>query len=255
MSEVTTARPSTTSALSGAFGVLLLLLAWQGIAASKWFGDTITAPSVVLRQFRTSDQRTLLLDAARATGLEALQGFGWALLAAALFGMLATLVPMLRRGIDQLATIESAVPFLALAPILLALVSRDTIPAAMGATTAFFPLYIAIVSGLQSVSPSVKDLCTVLGSKPRTTLVRARIPAAIPVVTTGIKVAMPLAIVGAVIGEWLGASAGLGPIMLVAMRNYEMPTMWAAVTITVVVALLLYGLCALVDRLLAPRFS
>ncbi|AQT80322.1 hypothetical protein B1R94_15190 [Mycolicibacterium litorale] len=101
----------------------------------------------------------------------------------------------------------------------------------------------------------VLDLCSVLGASRLATLVRARIPAGLPVLTTGMKVAMPLAIVGAVIGEWFGSDAGVGPVMLVAMRNYQMPTMWAAVVTTVVLALALYGLCVLIDRLVSVRFG
>lgn len=254
MSERAARSPVTGPALA-VLGVVLLLAAWQAVAALRWFGTTVCAPTVVVRVFADASSRRVLLDGAGATMLEAVEGFGWALLAAVVVGVLATLLPFLRSGLDQLGTIESAIPFVAIAPILLALFSRDTVPTAMAATTAFFPLYLALVSGLAAVSPAVADLCAALGAARRDTLLRARIPAALPVLTIGMKTAIPLAVLGGVIGEWLGSSNGIGPIMLVAMRNYRMPMMWAAVVVTVVIALLLYGGCAALEWVTARRFG
>jgi NitT/TauT family transport system permease protein len=234
-------------------GLVLVLVVWQVLAGAV--GGALSAPTVVARVFGDGDERATLGQAAGATGVEAVEGFLWSLLSAAVVGMVVTLLRPLRRGVDQLATIESAIPFVSLAPIMLAFFSREHVPAAMAAATAFFPLYIAVVAGMEAVSSTVSDLCTVLGASRLNTLLRARIPAGLPVVATGLKVGMPLAIVGAVIGEWFGSSEGLGPIMLAAMRGYQMPTMWAAVTATVVVALVLYGVCAFIELLVTSRFG
>lgn len=238
-----------------AIGLLVTIVVWQLIAMAKVFGTTVSAPTVVARVFADHAKRATLGNGIRITALESLQGFVWALVTAAVVAVLATLVPVLRRGIDQLGTIQSAIPFVSLAPILLAVFDRNMVPSAMAACTAFFPLYVAFVSGLAAAPRSVLDLFAVLGAARLPTLVRARIPAGLPVLTTGMKVAMPLAIVGAVIGEWFGSDAGVGPVMLVAMRNYQMPVMWAAVVVTVVLALVLYGACALIDRLVSARFG
>ncbi|WP_099022410.1 ABC transporter permease [Mycolicibacterium palauense] len=251
----TSVNPAARARFFAGVGLLACLVVWQIVAAKEVFGTTIAAPDAVVRVFADTAQRHSLLDGMRVTGLESLQGFSWALAAAAVIGLVATMVPALRRGIDQLGTIVSAIPFVSLAPILLALFDRDMVPSAMAACTAFFPLYIALVSGLAALPGSVVDLLTVLGASRWNVLLRARIPAGLPVLTTGAKVAMPLAIVGAVIGEWFGSQGGVGPIMLVAMRNYRMPTMWAAVMATVVLALALYGLCVLADRIVATRFG
>lgn len=238
-----------------AIGLVITVGVWQVVAMAQVFGTTVSSPLAVARVFADARRRSTLLAGVRVTMLESLQGFGWALVAAALVALVATLVPALRRGIDQLGTIESAIPFVSLAPILLALFDRDMVPSAMAACTAFFPLYLAFVSGLAAGPRSAIDLLTVLGASRWDTLLRARIPAGLPVLTTGMKVAMPLAIVGAVIGEWFGSSGGVGPILLVAMRNYQMPTMWSAVVATVVLALCLYGVCVLLDKLAVSRFG
>lgn len=254
MTDRAVRSPVVVAAL-GAVGLALTVAAWQAVAAAQWFGTTIAPPTDVVDVLGDPVQRTVLLDAATITAQEAVTGFVWGAGLALVVGLLVVVVPVLRRGIDQLATIESAIPFVALAPILLATVAREDIPAAMGAATAFFPVYVAVVSGLRATPAAVLDVFTVFGSMRWQRLTRAQVPSGLPVLATGLKVAMPLAIVGAVIGEWFGASSGLGPVMLVAMRNYRMPMMWAAVAVTVVVALLLYAVTALVEKLAVSRFA
>jgi NitT/TauT family transport system permease protein len=249
------ARSSGGTAVLGVVGLALVVAVWQVVAALEVFGTTISTPTSVVDQLADPARRTVLVDAGLVTAQEAVSGFLIGVAAAMVIGLVVVLVPVLRRGVDQLATIESAIPFVALAPILLATVERAHVATAMSACTAFFPVYVAVVSGLQSVSPAVADVFTVFGSSRRQRLLRALVPSGVPVLATGLKVAMPLAIVGAVIGEWFGASSGLGPVILVAMRNYQMPTMWAAVTVTVLVALVLYGITALLEKLAVARFS
>jgi NitT/TauT family transport system permease protein len=248
-------RAMARSGSYGALGIVVVLVVWQLVASSDALGGTISAPTAVAGVFADGVQRPVLLDAVLATGAEAVQGFSWGLVAALALGVLVTVVRALRGGMDQLATIESAVPFVSLAPVMIALFSREHVPSAIAAATAFFPLYVAVVAGLEAMSPAVADLLTVFGADRRATLLRARIPAGLPVIATGMKVGMPLAIVGAVIGEWFGARQGVGPVMLAAMRGYRMPTMWAAVVATVLMALLLYGICGLLERAAQSRFG
>jgi ABC-type nitrate/sulfonate/bicarbonate transport system permease component len=255
---MTTERTSASGlrpAALGVLGMVIVVVMWQIVAAAKLLGTSVASPAAVVGVFGNPAQRSLLLTATVQTGSEAVAGFAAACVAAALAGLLVTAIRPLRRGVDQLATVESAIPFVALAPILLALFSRDHLPAAMAAATAFFPLYIAIVSGLAAAPQAIVDVHTVLGASQLTTLLRARIPAGLPIVATGAKVGVPLAIVGAVIGEWFGASAGVGPVMLVAMRNYQMPMMWATMTATVALALALYGIAAACEWAAIRRFG
>lgn len=236
-------------------GGVVLLAVWQYIGVAEVFGTTISPPTDVVDVFRNPTQRTQVTDAAFTTGREAIQGFVWGIGIALAFGILVTAVPVLRRGIDRLATIQSAIPFVAMAPILLASLDRETIPVGMAANTAFFSLYVAIVSGLHAGSPALHEVLTVFGGGRVTRLRFVQVPAAIPVIATGCKVAMPLAIVGAVIGEWFGVSQGIGPLLLQALRNYQMPLMWAASVAVVVVAMVLYGLMAFLERLALGRFG
>jgi NitT/TauT family transport system permease protein len=243
---------SVGAAIAGSLAVLVI---WQLVGANEVFGSSIAPPTDVLDVFGDSREREVIVRAAMATGGEAVRGFLWGALLALIAGALVVVVPPLRRGVDQLATIQSAVPFVAMAPILLANFDRSTVPIAMAAATVFFTIYVAVVAGLHAASRTLHEVFAVFGSSRRQRLFRVQLPAAVPVVATGLKVAMPLAIVGAVIGEWFGSSKGIGPVLLVALRNYQMPKMWAAATATVAVALVLFGVMALVERTAIRRFG
>ncbi|MDY7105621.1 MAG: ABC transporter permease subunit [Actinomycetota bacterium] len=250
--EMVSPTRRVAAALGGAAG---LLAVWQLIGAGEVFGTSIAPPSDVIEVFGESQQRSRVVDAALSTGSSALWGFAWAVLLAALVGAVAVLVPHLRRGADQLATMQSAAPFVALAPIFLANFDRTTVPIAMAASTAFFTFYVAFTSGLEAASPALYDVLTVFGGSRRARFVRVQLPAALPVVAAGFKVGMPLAIVGAVIGEWFGASNGVGPLLLTALRNYQMPLMWAVASATVALALVLFGVMAAFERAMTERFG
>lgn len=249
------ARRQAVTVVATAAGTLAVIGLWQLIGATKAVGTSVSPPTKVLHAYFGTSNGSAINRAALITAREALEGFGWGVLLAVVFGVLVVTVPVLRRGIDQLATIQSAIPFVALAPILLANFAQSTIPAAMAAATAFFTLYVATVAGLGAASRSLSDVFAVLGASRIQRLWRIQVPAALPVVATALKVAMPLAIVGAVVGEWLGASGGIGPLLLLAMRDYQMPVMWAAAAAIVVVALVLFGAMAALERVAMARFG
>ncbi len=236
-------------------GLLVLIAGWHVVATTKVFGSSIATPAAVIDVLSDPVQSSVLFNAAMATATEAIVGFLWGCAFAAVAGLIALIVPVLRRGIDQLATIESAIPYMALAPVLVALVARESVPAAMTTATVFFPIYIAVTAGFGSVPAAMTDLCTAFGASRLQTILRVVVPSGLPTLATGLKAAMPLAIVGAVIGEWFGASKGLGPLILVSMRNYQMPKMWAAVTLAAVVAMILFGLCTALEKVLVQRFT
>lgn len=239
----------------GVGGLVLLGLAWQVVGVHEVFGTSVSPLSAVFAELIDPARRSVFVNAARITAGEAVTGFGVALVTAAVVGLMVSLVPALRRGVDQIATVISAVPFVALAPILLATVGREQVAVGMSACTAFFPLYIAVVTGLGALPATVADVFSVFGSNAWRRLRLAQWPTSLPYVGNGLKVAMPLAIVGAVIGEWFGSSSGLGPVMLVAMRNYRMETMWAAVLATVALALTLYALVVVLEKAMVRRFG
>jgi NitT/TauT family transport system permease protein len=241
-------------ALTVVAGLLLVLVIWAIVVAGGWLDTSVPSIGSVLDEFREANSRASLTRAVRVTGGEAVRGFLIGLVLAAAAGVIAVLVPHLRRGLDQLATFENAVPLVALGPILLATLDRQSVPVAMSAVAVFFTMYVGVTTGLSKFSTAHADLFHVFGARRRDRLVRLQIPSAIPIVVTSLKVAIPYAIVGAIIGEWFGAQRGLGPVMLVAMQTYRMPSLWAGAVCAVGLSLLLYGAMALIETQTDRRF-
>lgn len=241
--------------LAGAAGMAATIIAWQAVAVSGIVGESIAPPTEVATVLLGSEEGPRIWTATTETALASLAGFGWGVAVAAIVGVMAIAVPILRRGIGSAATAQSAMPFVALGPILLAVFDRETVPTAMSAATCFFTLYMAIVSGLGAAPKGLDEVFVVFGASRWQRLARVQLPASLPLVASGIKIALPLSVVGAVIGEWFGASAGVGPILLSSLRDYEMHVMWSAATSTVILALCLFGIAALFERAAQGRFG
>jgi len=114
----------------------------------------------------------------------------------------------------------------------------------------FFPMLINTVLGMRSIPTDLRDLMESLEATPRQTFLYLELPAALPIVLSGLKVSATLAVIGAVVGEFVSASAGLGYLINFGRGIYDTPLVIAAVLTLTALALTLYGLTVLLERLL-----
>ena len=94
----------------------------------------------------------------------------------------------------------------------------------------------------------------VLGATRIQRLIHVDLPAAVPALVTGVKLAIPGALIGAILGEWFGAPRGLGILIVNAMQNFQIPLLWSAVLLTALTSLLLFGAATVLERLAYDRF-
>ena len=134
------------------------------------------------------------------------------------------------------------------------LLDREATPAAVAAIGVFFVIYVATSAAFEDVTAAHRDLFTALGAGRLQRFARLGVPAAIPAIVTGAKVAVPAALIGAILGEWFGASRGLGVLMVSAMQNFQIPLLWAAVLLASLVSLALFRAGAVLERAVAARF-
>lgn len=147
-----------------------------------------------------------------------------------------------------LLLLSQAVPVFALAPLLVlwfgfGIASKVV----MAVLVIFFPVTAAFADGLRRTAPGWLDLARTMGASPLAILRHVRLPAAMPAFGAGLRIATAIAPIGAVIGEWVGASAGLGYVMLNANARIETDVMFAALFVLALMTVLLW---TLVDRLL-----
>jgi len=142
-----------------------------------------------------------------------------------------------------------AVPIIAIAPLLVIWFGSGlTSKVIICALIVFFPMLINTIVGVRSVPAELRDLMRVLEATHWQTLRHLEVPAALPVLMGGLKVSATLAVIGAVVGEFVSARAGLGFLVNSSRNVYNTPLMIAAVLALAVLALALYGLVSLVER-------
>jgi NitT/TauT family transport system permease protein len=145
------------------------------------------------------------------------------------------------------------VPKVALAPIL-------TVWLGLGMTTklmvafllSFFPILIDTMIGLKSVETGKILLARSMGASAIRTFFKIRLPSALPNLFGGMKIASTLAVVGAIVGEFIGANAGLGNVLLIAQSNFDMVMVFAGITYLTAVGIMLFAALAALERLLIP---
>jgi len=152
----------------------------------------------------------------------------------------------LKRWLLPVLVISQAIPVFALAPLLVLWLGYGmSSKIAMAVLIIFFPVTAAFYDGMRGTEPEWLELAQVMNAKPMAIIRQIKIPAALPAFASGLRVATAVAPIGAVVGEWVGSSRGLGFYMLHANARMQIDIMFAALSLLCIVALTLYFL---VDR-------
>jgi putative hydroxymethylpyrimidine transport system permease protein len=234
--------------------VLRALVTLAGLLGAWWLFSWVSAippyllpdpPSVAVALWQ---QRGLLAWSTLTTLTETVLGLviGTVLGSACALGMVFS--PVMQRWLMPLLLLSQAIPVFALAPLLVlwfgfGMASKVV----MAVLVIFFPVTAAFSDGLRRTEIGWLDLARTMNASPLAMLRHVRLPAALPAFGSGLRVATAIAPIGAVVGEWVGASAGLGYVMLNANARIETDVMFAALLVLAAMAI---GLWVLVDRVL-----
>ena len=158
-----------------------------------------------------------------------------------------------RRWLMPVLVVSQAIPVFALAPVLtLWLGYGMESKIAMAVLIIYFPVTAAFHDGLRRTDPGWVDLARVMNASRRSELLQIRLPAALPALGSGLRVAAAVAPIGAVVGEWVGSSAGLGYLMLHANARVQIDLMFAALFTLAVMACIFYFAVDTIARRLTP---
>ncbi|EAQ03498.1 ABC transporter, permease protein [Pseudooceanicola batsensis HTCC2597] len=221
--------------------VLLALLVWQAVVTVFALPRFILpGPHLVFGTLWTS--RALIAEHAWVTVTEVLLGLG---LGAAL-GFASAIVmaasPVARSLLRPMLVFSQAVPVFALAPILTLWLGYGLwSKVAMALLIIYFPVTSAFFDALMRTPTGWLELARVIGARPARILWHIRVPAALPGFASGLRLAAVYAPIGAIIGEWVGASRGLGYLMLLANGRAKIDLMFAALIVLAVLTLLLHA--------------
>ena len=220
--------------------VLGLLLAWQALVWATGVPPFILpGPRAVLEALLA--QHTLLLRHAGVTLAEILLGILLGSLVGTLSAVLLAASRPARRWLMPLLVVSQALPVFALAPLLVLWLGYGMASkVAMAVLIIFFPVTAAFLDGLRRTEPGWIELARTMDACPLAILAQIRVPAALPALASGLRVAAAVAPIGAVVGEWVGSSAGLGYLMLHANARMQVDLMFAALLILAAMGLTLW---------------
>lgn len=232
------------------FGVALLVL-WEGLVRGLGISPVILpAPSTVAQTFQTNTG--LLWEDFRQTVFKgALTGFLIGSAAAFVTAIAIDRSAFLTAGLLPIGNFVAALPIVGIAPILVSWFGFDWhSKAAVVVVMVFFPILVNAVQGLRETDAMQRDLMQTYAASYWQTLVKLRMPAAMPFVFNGLKIAATLALIGAIVAEYFGSpTRGMGFRISTGVGSLSIDLVWAEIAVAALAGTAFYGLVALIERM------
>ena len=233
---------------------VVLLTVWQlYVVLADVKESTLPKPTDIMAAMW--ENRTMLIDNAWVTIKEILLGFTAAIIIGVGIAVIIRSSRAAERAIYPWLVMSQMVPIPAIAPILVIWTGFDMRPKVIViALISFFPIAVNTIDGLRAVEPELLNLMKTLKANKWQRFRKAQLPAAMPFMFSGLKVAAALSVIGAVFAEWVGASEGLGYLILVFNNQTATTEMFAVVITLALVGISLFLIVSLVERLMLPWY-
>ena len=248
MTFLGTARVRVIEWLPAIATAVALVVLWEVLVAvldvQRWL---LPAPSVIFVELL--DSPGFLLRHAGVTLSEILIGFTVSIALAVVIASGIIWSRTVERSIYPIIIASQTIPIITLAPLLIIWVGTDIMSKVIVIVLfTFFPIVISLVSGLRSVDQEMVDMFRTLGASPFQTFSKLMIPSSLPSFFAGLKVAAVVSVIGGVIGEWFGASAGLGWLMKIAGGQFQTARVFAAIVVLSILAMALFAAIVALEK-------
>jgi ABC-type nitrate/sulfonate/bicarbonate transport system permease component len=236
--------------------VAVLLLVWEVVARVFFDGLSVMPPPTEVVRTIVTDWSTFTVHIT-ATARGAAMGWVWGNGIAIALAMVCVLIPLIESWVMRIAIAVSSLPVIALAPIFQVTMGGDAPKATLAALAVFFTTLVGTVVGLRSADPRSLDLVRAMGGGRWLQLRKVRLSAMLPSFFAALRISAPAAVLGSIIGEFLGrVETGLGVALVNAQRNVQTERVWAVAMTATALAGLGYAAIALLGRWLtrwAPK--
>jgi len=234
------------------FFLALLLALWE--AAVRWGSVPqwiLPGPLQILKTF--GETLPLLLKHSRSTVLECLLGFAAAVILAFMIALLMDQLPLVRKALYPLLIASQTVPIVSVAPLFIIWFGYGILPKILVVVlVCFFPVAISLLGGLAAVDREYVELFRSMGASRMAIFRMVKLPLALPSLFSGLKISAAYSVMGAVIGEWLGAKEGLGNYLTLSQRSFMVDRVFAAILAITVLSLIVFAVVVAVERLVIP---
>jgi NitT/TauT family transport system permease protein len=231
------------------FGAFLFFL-WEVVVVGAGVPSVLMpAPSAIGRRFMAS-LPVLRDDFIQTFVKSVLSGYALGCLSGFAVAIIADRVPFLRRGLLPLGNFVSALPVIGIAPIMVMWFGFDwQSKAAVVVVMTFFPMLVNTVAGLAAAGRLERDLMHSYGASYWTTLVKLRLPVALPFIFNALKINSTLALIGAIVAEFFGTPiVGMGFRISIEVARMSLDMVWAEIALAAIAGSAFYGLVALIER-------
>lgn len=231
-----------------AIGIALLLFTWWAVVVGLDVKPFIApSPLVVLQTL--FDKRSVLLSNMLPTALEAAGGFLLGNLVAILIATIFVHNKTLQDIFFPVALMFNAIPIVAKAPVLVLIMGNGMEPKiAIAALVCFFPTLVNMVRGLNAANPQAVELMRVLSASKTEVFFKLRLFSSLPYLFSALRIAASMSVIGAVVGEWIGATQGIGALIIQATYNFDSALLYSAIVMSACLSGAFFLAIALLER-------
>lgn len=234
----------------GLLGLLIIGLFWQFVI-SIFDVPVYLMPGPLDVAIAIRDDFGLLTANAAPTILAAFLGF----LLGNVIAILVAIAFVYNKVIEELfypvAILIKTIPIVAIAPLLKIMLGNGIEPkVVVAALICFFPTLVNAVRGFQAVNPQLLELMHVLSASRREVFIKIRVKSALPFIFAALKISVTMCVLGAIVAEWIGASQGLGYLLLQSMFDFNTPRLFATIVIASAIAIIGFAVVSMLERVL-----
>lgn len=233
--------------------ILLSIIVWDLVVRIFKIPDfLIPPPLAVLYQF-TGKSFSLLVGHSLITLYETGLGFVLGIVIGVFLAILIVYSPLLQTALYPLLVVAQVIPKLALAPLILIWFGYGILSKVVIAfLISFFPIIVNTASGLRDVEPEMIDLVTSLHATKWQVFKKIRFPNSLPHLFGGLKISITFAVIGAIVGEFVGADTGVGYLIIIATHELKTALLFAAIIISSIIGIFAYGVIVLLEKIFIP---
>lgn len=227
---------------------LALLVFWEiGVKLFDVKPFIAPAPSAIMSVL--VNKFPMLMQNLLPTAIEAILGFLIGNIAAILIATSFAYKQTIEEAFFPIAVMINTIPVVAKAPILVLLLGNGMEPKiAIAALICFFPTLVNMTRGLRDVNPQQLELMHVLSASPREVFIKVRFKNAMPYLFSALKIAASTAVIGAIVGEWIGSTVGIGALIIQATYNFDSPLLYATIVVGSVFSATFFGVISWAER-------